>query len=97
MVFSLFFKVSFYFVVEKNETNKFSILLDASARLSGSGQRFVSGSAHSGQWWPKSVRSGQYLFLGMVGLQSHCPRPNFVAPIPVFGRGPHHGVLEPGR
>ena len=42
--------------------------------------------------WPrvaKSVRSGQYLFLGMVVLKPHCPRTKSAWSIPVLGRGPH--------
>ena len=26
----------------------------------------------SGQWWPKSARSGQYLSLGIIGLANTC-------------------------
>ena len=29
-------------------------------------------SVQSGQWWPKSARSGQYLSLGIVGLANTC-------------------------
>ena len=29
-------------------------------------------SGQSGQWWPKSARSGQYLSLGIVGLANAC-------------------------
>ena len=29
-------------------------------------------SGQSGQWWPNSARSGQYLSLGIVGLANAC-------------------------